>query len=194
MEFLQALLPSTSLLRLKSCTIEPGDYLLLHLSSTQTIVPCPLCGRLTHRIHSRYERTLADLPCVHFRLRVVLQVCKFFCRNPECRRRIFTERLPEVAAPWARKTVRLVERLQSIGLALGGAAGARLGNCLGYGVCGSTLLNQLQKLPLPNFSTPKAGLLTKLSQRRTGTCVFRTQFDRCVHNFAFEMPSLIECP
>jgi len=155
MEFLQALLPSTSLLRLKSCTIEPGDYLLLHLSSTQTIVPCPLCGRLTHRIHSRYERTLADLPCVHFRLRVVLQVCKFFCRNPECRRRIFTERLPEVAAPWARKTVRLVERLQSIGLALGGAAGARLGDCLGYGVCGSTLLNQLQKLPLPNFSTPK---------------------------------------
>ncbi|MBM0744706.1 hypothetical protein JOY44_24395 [Phormidium sp. CLA17] len=69
--------------------------------------------------------------------------------NSECRRRIFTERLPEVAAPWGRKTVRLIQRLQSIGLALAGAAGARLGHCLGYAVCGSTLLNQLERLPLP---------------------------------------------
>jgi transposase len=51
--------------------------------------------------------------------------------------------------------VRLIQRLQSIGLALGGAAGARLGDCLGYAVCGSTLLNQLQRLSLPNFTTPK---------------------------------------
>jgi len=85
----------------------------------------------------------------------MLQVCKFFCPNSECRRRIFTERLPEVAAPWGRKTVRLIQRLQSIGLALAGAAGARLGHCLGYAICGSTLLNQLQRLPLPDFTTPK---------------------------------------
>ncbi|HEY9881470.1 MAG TPA: ISL3 family transposase [Leptolyngbyaceae cyanobacterium] len=155
MEFLQALLPSSSLLRLESYTIESGDCLLLHLSSTQTIVPCPLCGGLTQRIHSHYERTLSDLPCLHFRLRLILQVSKFFCPNAECRRRIFTERLPEVVAPWARKTVRLIQRLQAIGLALGGAAGARLGNCLSYPTCGSTLLNHLQRQPLPDFPTPK---------------------------------------
>lgn len=119
MEFLQALLLSTSLLSLESYTIESGDCLLLNLFSTQTRVSCPLCGGLTHRIHSHYERTLADLPCVHFKLRLILQVRKFFCVNSECRRRIFTERLPGVAAPWARKTVRLIERLQSIGLAQG---------------------------------------------------------------------------
>jgi transposase len=155
MELLQALLPSTSLLRLESYAIESGNCLLLNLSSTQTIVSCPLCDALTHRIHSHYQRTLADLPCVHFRLRLILQVCKFFCPNAECRRRIFTERLPEVAAPWGRKTVRLIQRLQSIGLALAGAAGARLGNCLGYALCGSTLLNQLQRLPLPDLTIPK---------------------------------------
>ena len=131
MELLQSLLPGAGLLRFDKCEIEGGNHLTLSLSSTQTIVPCPICGGLTHRVHSRYERTLADLPCVHFRLRLILQVCKFFCPNTECCRRIFTERLPEVAAPWARKTVRFIERLQSIGLALGGAAGARLGNLLG---------------------------------------------------------------
>lgn len=155
MEFLQSLLPGAGLLRLDRYEIEGDDYLTLSLSSTQTIVPCPLCGGLTHRIHSHYERTLADLPCVHFRLRLILQVCKFFCPNAECHRRIFTERLPEVAAPWARKTVRFIQRLQSIGLALGGAAGARLGVCLGYASSGSTLLNHLHRLPLPTFETPK---------------------------------------
>ena len=106
-------------------------------------------------IHSRYQRTVADLPCVNFSLTLLLQVCKFFCPNPDCARRIFTERLAEVVAPWARKTARLVEHLQSIGLALGGAAGARLGIRLGYFGCGSTLLNHLRQLPLPQFEVPK---------------------------------------
>ena len=136
--------------------MEGGDRLTLSLSSTQAIVPCPLCGGLTQRVHSHYERTLADLPCGHFRLRLILLVCKFFCPNAECRRRIFTERLPEVAAPWARKTVRFIQQLQSIGLALGGTAGSRLGDRLGYASSGSTLLNHLRRLPLPTFKTPKA--------------------------------------
>jgi len=163
MEFLQSLLPGTGLLRLDSYEMEGGDSpgkrlcqrLTLSLSSMQTIVPCPLCGGLSDRIHSHYERTLADLPCVQFSLRLVIQVCKFFCSNPDCHRRIFTERMPEVVAPWARKTVRFRQRLQSIGLALGGAAGARLGDRLGYFICGSTLLNHLEALPLPDFKTPK---------------------------------------
>ena len=45
--------------------------------------------------------------------------------------------------------------LQEIGLALGGAAGSRLGKCLGYFSCGSTLLNHLERLPLPEFEVPK---------------------------------------
>lgn len=155
MEFIQSLLPGAGLLRLNRYDIEGGNCLTLSLTSTQVIVPCPLCGGLTHRVHSHYERTLADLPCVQFRLRLILQVCKFFCPNAECRRRIFTERLPEVAAPWARKTVRFIQRIQSIGLALGGAAGSRLSGRLGYASSGSTLLNHLHRLRLPTFETPK---------------------------------------
>ncbi|MEE4203844.1 MAG: ISL3 family transposase [Halieaceae bacterium] len=132
-----------------------AGHLTFSVSSMQTTAQCPLCGRFTQRVHSRYERTLADLPCVHFTLTLLVTVSKFFCPNAECHRRIFTERLPTVAAPWARKTARLVERLQAIGLALGGAAGARLGKPLGYWSCGSTLLNHLQSLPLPPFDIPK---------------------------------------
>ena len=156
MELLQCLLPSLHLLHLDGYELQSSDHqFTLHLTSTQTQSACPICGQPSHRIHSHYEPTLADLPCITFSLTLIIQVCKFFCPNPNCHRRIFTERFPEVAAPWARKTARFIERLQSIGLALGGAAGARLASRLGYGICGSTLLNQLSQLKLPRFETPK---------------------------------------
>lgn len=156
MDLLQCLLPSPELLQLNSYDIDLDNHRLsLTVSSTQTVVPCPICGSLSGRIHSRYQRTLTDLPCLHFSMSLLVEVCKFFCLNAECRRRIFTERLPTVVSPWARKTLRQVQQLQAIGLALGGAAGSRLGKLLGYFSCGSTLLNHLQRLPLPDFEVPK---------------------------------------
>ena len=156
MELLQCLLPGSNVLCLQEYELNPETkHLTLHVSSSQTTVQCPVCGSSTHRIHSHYDRTLADLPCVDCRLTLLVQVSKFFCVNPECPRRIFTERFAEVAAPWARKTARLVQRMQKIGLALGGTAGARLGTQLDYIGCGSKLLNQLQQLPLPEFEVPK---------------------------------------
>ena len=75
-----------------------------------------------------------------------------FCDNARCKRRIFTERQPGVAAPWARKTARLSERLTAVGLALGGSAGVRLGRKLGLGACRNTLLNVIrQALKLTRF-------------------------------------------
>ena len=100
MKLFQCLLPSLHLLHLDSYELLPSQHqLTLYLTSTQTQAACPVCGQPSHRVHSRYERTLADLPYVAFSLTLIVQVCKFFCSNPDCRRRIFTERLPEVAAP-----------------------------------------------------------------------------------------------
>lgn len=136
MELLQCLLPSHSLLCLNSYEIDMDSHrLTLSVSSTQTVGRYPLCGGLTQRIHSRYQRTLTDLPCLHFSMVLLVEVCKFFCPTSECCRRIFTERIPEVVAPWARKTLRQVQLLQEIALALGGAAGSRLGKHLGYASC-----------------------------------------------------------
>ena len=155
-QFLEYLLPGFNLLRLEHEEIDRDNYhLTLNVSSTQTLVQCPICANPTTRIHSRYERTLLDLPCANYSLTLVMQVCKFFCDNTECIRRVVTERIPEVSKPWARKTERLGQRLQKIGLALGGAAGALLCHQIGIVACGSTLLNHLKKLSLPEFTIPK---------------------------------------
>lgn len=156
MQFFKALLPGDGVLQLEHYDLNSDTYhLTLHVSSTQVTTQCPLCGRLTQRIHSRYERTLTDLPCVEFNLTLILQVCKFFCLNTACHRRIFTERIPTVTMPWARKTARLIQRLKAVALALGGAAGARLSQHIGLSCCGSTLLNHLQKIPMPQVEVPK---------------------------------------
>lgn len=79
-----------------------------------------------------------------------------FCDNVLCERRVFTERLPGIAAPWARKTARLTERLTAVGLVLGGAAGARLGHKLGLAARRNTLLRLVRRTPLPSVATPAA--------------------------------------
>ena len=73
-----------------------------------------------------------------------------------CRRRIFAERLPGIAAPWARRTARLSERLAVVGLALGSAAGARLGCSMGPAASRNTLLRRVRQVPMPPEITPTA--------------------------------------
>jgi transposase len=94
------LLPDATTLRLEACAVDDTTaQITLRVRSTQISAPCPLCATPARRIHSNYERTLADLPWAQYRVRLQLRVRKWFCRNRACPRRIFTERLPTVAAP-----------------------------------------------------------------------------------------------
>src|SRR5919202_4695050 len=122
---LTRLLPQAPGLQLRDVTITERGV-SVGLMATAPSAACPLCGQPTRRIHSRYTRAVADLPWAGSAVRLTLHVRKFFCTTATCRRRVFTERLPDVVAPYARKTVRLEELLRLVGFALGGGAGARL--------------------------------------------------------------------
>src|SRR3982751_489455 len=56
--------------------------------------PCPDCRAPSSRVHSRYERRLADLPWQGRPVAVRLRARRFFCAEPACPRRTFAERLP----------------------------------------------------------------------------------------------------
>jgi transposase len=103
---------------------------------------------LRQRVHSRYLRTLSDLPWQGICVRVHLRVCRFFCDEPSCERAIFAERLPGVVAHYARRTSRLDGLFTHISFALGGEAGARLLNELGVTISGDTLLGHIRSLNL----------------------------------------------
>jgi transposase len=149
-------LPDATALHLEACEVDaPTTQITLRVRATQTSAPCPLCATPAQRIHSDYERTLADLPWAQYRVRLQLRVRKWFCRNRSCPRRIFTERLPTVVAPWARCTLRLAQRLVALGLALGGRAGMRLSHAWDLAVSRNTLLRLLRRLPRPVLPTPR---------------------------------------
>jgi transposase len=116
---------------------------------------CPCCGTLSRRVHSRYVRTLADLPWEGVAVRMRVRTRRFVCETPECPRAIFTERLPAVAAPYGRQTARLDATLRRIGAALGGAAGERLATALGMHTAGSPLLAHLRDAPPPDPPVPR---------------------------------------
>src|SRR5919108_3127062 len=153
---LARLLPDATLLRLEACYVDDTTAeMTLRVRSMQISAPCPLCATPARRIHSDYGRTLADLPWAQYRVSLQLRVRKWFCRNRACRRRIFTERLPTVAAPWACRTLRLAQRLAALGIALGGKAGVRLGHQWDLEVSRNPLLRLLRQLPLPALPTPR---------------------------------------
>ncbi len=129
------------MLRLEACEIDNTTaQISLRVPSTQTRAPCPLCATPARRMHSDYGRTLADLPWAQYRVSLHLRVRKWFCPHRSCPRRLFTERLPTVAAPWARRTLRQAQRLIALGLALGGKAGVQLGHAWDVVVSRNTLL------------------------------------------------------
>jgi transposase len=140
------------------------------VSSTQAGVRCPACDVQARHIHSHYTRTLADLPWSGYRVTWRLRVRKLFCRNAICPQRIFTERLPGLAAPWARRTWRLTTHRLAIGLALGGAAGVRLSRQLGLAGSRNTLLRVIRRAPCPAVVPPQVLSVDDFALRKRHTC------------------------
>jgi transposase len=122
---------------------------------TSPAMPCPVCAQLAIRVHSRARRTLCDVPAGGRTVRLSLQVRRFFCLVSACPRKTFTEQVPALAAPSARKTARLQDTLRRIGFALGGEAGARLTAQLGMACSPDTLLRLLRRSVLPSLPTPR---------------------------------------
>jgi zinc-finger of transposase IS204/IS1001/IS1096/IS1165 len=106
---------------------------------------CPDCGRISRAVHSRYERHLADLPSLGRSVSVHLWVRRFYCRNIDCARQTFVERLPKLAVPFARRTDRLAAAQGQTGLALGGEASARLLSGLSMPVSADTVLRLIRQ-------------------------------------------------
>ena len=116
---------------------------------------CPHCSQSSNRVHSRYLRTIADLPWQGVRVRFHLHTRRFFCDQSSCPWQTFSERLPETVAPYARRTLRLNEALRAIGFALGGEAGYRLAMRLALSASPATLLRRVRHSVLPVAVTPR---------------------------------------
>jgi transposase len=136
------------------------------LTSIATAASCPECHQLSPRYHSRYWRTIADLPWAEYTVQVRVGLRKWRCRTTGCRRRVFCERLPQVTRPRWRRTMRLAARQHQLAVALGGAPGARISASLGCPVSRNTLLRLLRRTPGPAPPTPRILGVDDWAQRK----------------------------
>ncbi len=115
---------------------------------------CPRCHYASTRVHSRYQRKVADLPWLGVAVRLELRTRRFRCANDLCPQSIFCEPLPAVVARYARRTARLNEALALIGFAIGGEAGARAACELGMTTSPDTLLRRIRQSTFKEYVTP----------------------------------------
>ena len=115
---------------------------------------CPGCGAASRRVHSSYQRRLADTASGGHEVLIDLQVRRFFCGNLACAKTTFAEQVPGLTARYGRRTCTLQAVLQAVGLALGGRAGARLTGRLACAVSRSTLVRLIRAAADPDDQTP----------------------------------------
>jgi len=121
-----------------------GATTVITVRSAAVQVVCPACGVAAGRVHSRYVRTLWDLPLGGRAVRLRLAVRRFRCDRLTCARRIFAERLVS-AEPRARRTARLDVLVHHLGLALGGRPAASFARRLMLPVSNDTLLRVVRR-------------------------------------------------
>jgi transposase len=115
---------------------------------------CPGCGVMSRRVHSRYQRKLADTASGSQEVLIHLDARRFFCSNGACAKVTFAEQVPGLTVRYGRRTCSLHVVLLAVGLALGGRAGARLTGRLACSASRSTLLRLVRAAPDPRSGTP----------------------------------------
>ncbi|CCF83980.1 hypothetical protein NITHO_2960002 [Nitrolancea hollandica Lb] len=162
------LFPHLGGLCLRQLIIEAECLTLVVMSVRRTAV-CPQCRGRSSRLHSHYERTLADLPWGTRPVRLRLQARRFRCANRRCAQRIFTERFPDVVRARARRTEAQRLALEEYGLEAGGAGGARLAQRRGLEGSASTILRLVRTRPVASHPTPRVLGVDDWARRRGQT-------------------------
>ncbi|WP_322883392.1 ISL3 family transposase (plasmid) [Sinorhizobium medicae] len=106
---------------------------------------CPDCGQRTRHRHGWSNRSLQDLPVQGKTVTVKLRLSRWRCAHQECERQTFTDRLPTIASPYARRTRRVSGIVGLLGHSAGGRPGERLMRRLGMPVSDDTILRQLKR-------------------------------------------------
>lgn len=161
----RTILPAPKLLDLIGVHATENAITLAARTSSRVAL-CPVCAKRSVRVHSRYTRTLADLPWQGIPVTVRLRVRRFFCDERTCDRAIFAERLSGVATHYGRRTERLDGWFTHVSFALGGEAGSPLLKDLGIMVSGDTLLNHIRSSQLVAHRTPRVLSVDDFAFRR----------------------------
>ena len=110
---------------------------------------CPYCGHMSHRVHSRYIRTISDLSILGRPAIITAEMRKFFCDNTECTKKTFAEQPGNEVFRYRRRTRRCEMTVMRYGLASSSETARKLLNAIGVSISGDTVLRDLRRMAVP---------------------------------------------
>lgn len=105
----------TDLFLIVGIHIDEGQ-IQLKLESLSDQANCPICKMESARIHSTYTRHPSDLAWAEYPVHLEIITKRYFCQNTDCPKRTFAERFPDYLAWYARRTDRVIQKQQRIGV------------------------------------------------------------------------------
>ena len=112
---------------------------------------CPYCGTISHKVHSRYFRTVIDLPILGQRTVLHLWMRKFFCKNSECGKKTFAEQPGNEIIRYRRRSRRCEVTVARVGLTGSSNTASRTLDIMGIPISSSTVLRDIHRIPLPSY-------------------------------------------
>ena len=133
-----------------------ADLANIYVKSLQKKCHCPNCLEPGYGVHSYYTRKIKDLPAFGNRVIIYLRARKFYCREPECPIKVFTERFTDHFASFKRFTSRAEKLLLTTVIETGAKPSERLAIKMSIPVSDTTLLRWLKIQPMPALKVPIA--------------------------------------
>ena len=122
----------------------------LYVSSNSGDATCPYCSHQSDKIHSRYMRTLCDLPAFGKVIHLRFHARKFFCLNDNCRKKTFAEQPGNEIFRYRRRTRRCEVCVHRHALCMPSQQCSTLLKGSGINVSGPTVLRDLHRMDIPD--------------------------------------------
>jgi len=129
------------------------NELCLTLESLAVQGTCPKCDQESGQLHSTYLRYPRDLPWAEWPVRLHWRTKRFFCGNPKCPKKTFAERFPDFLARYARRTDRVRQKQQRLGVNVCARMAEKLLTLDQVGISDTTVNRLLLDLPEPEPTT-----------------------------------------
>lgn len=114
---------------------------------------CPICGFKSNSVHSYYSRKLQDMPISLRATKISIYKRRFYCNNPQCSRKTFSEQIPYTQA-YARRTNRANNYLKKMSLETSARKSSYLSKLTNISVSPSTCLRLINSCEIgSNFNT-----------------------------------------
>lgn len=125
-------------------TKKVNDIIYITCKISTSKANCPYCGCTSNLVHSKYIRTINDLPIQNNQVKLLVITRKFFCQNSQCTHKTFSENLSFVGSK-AVKTNRLIEYIKNVALRDNSMDAVRTLKETGINVSSNTVLRIVKK-------------------------------------------------